>query len=230
MTKSRKKFRALSGLIVTDRTRSQEPWFVLTGHTLMVGDVGRTELVAAAEQGARDLFTSLERLKALPDYLEVLPGALAGSVCGRGLSGNPVSTIGFERRGRKRANALNLSPSFGGGETTAARADCLVVLNGFEPEISLTVLPRTQSETPVRRLLRLEQVKPALNAAKLPTDGSVVGHRRLAGWTNSWRSRTLGQCARCVRIFADWTFLFWRPPLALVSLLEFAPVGPAPGA
>jgi hypothetical protein len=38
------------------------------------------------------------RLKALPDYLEVLPGALAGSVCGRGLSGNPVSTIGFERR------------------------------------------------------------------------------------------------------------------------------------
>jgi glyoxylase-like metal-dependent hydrolase (beta-lactamase superfamily II) len=85
-------------LIVTDRTRSQEPWFVLTGHTLMVGDVGRTELVAAAEQGARDLFASLKRLKALPDYLEVLPGALAGSVCGRGLSGNPVSTIGFERR------------------------------------------------------------------------------------------------------------------------------------
>ena len=85
-------------LVVTDRTRSREPWFVLTGHTLMVGDVGRTELVAAAEQGARDLFTSLKRLKALPDYLEVLPGALAGSVCGRGLSGNPISTIGFERR------------------------------------------------------------------------------------------------------------------------------------
>ncbi len=64
----------------------------------MVGDVGRTELVASAEKGARDLFRSLARLKALPDYLEVLPGALAGSVCGRGLSGNPASTIGFERR------------------------------------------------------------------------------------------------------------------------------------
>ena len=85
-------------LLVTDRTRSQEPWFVVTGHTLMVGDVGRTELVASAEDGARELFRSLRRLKALPDYLEVLPGALAGSVCGRGLSGNPVSTIGFERR------------------------------------------------------------------------------------------------------------------------------------
>jgi glyoxylase-like metal-dependent hydrolase (beta-lactamase superfamily II) len=85
-------------LLVTDRTRSDEPWFVVTGHTLMIGDVGRTELVASAEAGARDLFLSLKRLKALPDYLEVLPGALAGSVCGRGLSGNPVSTIGFERR------------------------------------------------------------------------------------------------------------------------------------
>jgi glyoxylase-like metal-dependent hydrolase (beta-lactamase superfamily II) len=85
-------------LLVTDKTRSEEPWFVLTGHTLMIGDVGRTELVASAEAGARDLFRSLTRLKALPDYLEVLPGALAGSVCGRGLSGNPVSTIGFERR------------------------------------------------------------------------------------------------------------------------------------
>jgi glyoxylase-like metal-dependent hydrolase (beta-lactamase superfamily II) len=85
-------------LLVTDRTRAAEPWLVFTGHTLMIGDVGRTELVASAEAGARDLFRSLHRLKSLPDYLEVLPGALAGSVCGRGLSGNPVSTIGFERR------------------------------------------------------------------------------------------------------------------------------------
>jgi hydroxyacylglutathione hydrolase len=85
-------------LLVTDKTRSEEPWFIVTGHTLMIGDVGRTELVASAEAGARDLFRSLKRLKSLPDYLEVLPGALAGSVCGRGLSGNPVSTIGFERR------------------------------------------------------------------------------------------------------------------------------------
>lgn len=85
-------------LLVTDRTRSDEPWFALTGHTLMVGDVGRTELAATAEEGARILFRSLQRLKALPDYLEVLPGAFAGSVCGRRLSGKPMSTIGFEKR------------------------------------------------------------------------------------------------------------------------------------
>jgi hydroxyacylglutathione hydrolase len=85
-------------LLVTDRTRAEEPWFVLTGHTLMVGDVGRTELAATAAEGARVLFRSLQRLKALPDDVEVLPGAFSGSVCGRRLSGKPVSTIGFERR------------------------------------------------------------------------------------------------------------------------------------
>jgi len=85
-------------LLVTDRTRGPEPWLLLSGHTLMVGDVGRTELATDAADGARTLFASLARLKALPEHIAVLPGALAGSVCGRGLSGNPMSTIGFERR------------------------------------------------------------------------------------------------------------------------------------
>lgn len=85
-------------LLVIDHTRADEPWFVFTGHTLMVGDLGRTELAASAEDGARDLFRTARRLKALPDYVEVLPGAYAGSVCGRRLSGKPWSTIGFEKR------------------------------------------------------------------------------------------------------------------------------------
>ena len=85
-------------LVVTDRTRSADPWFVLTGHTLMVGDLGRTELATSAEEGARALFKSVQELKALPDWLEVLPGAYSGSVCGRSLSGKPTSTIGFEKR------------------------------------------------------------------------------------------------------------------------------------
>jgi glyoxylase-like metal-dependent hydrolase (beta-lactamase superfamily II) len=85
-------------LLVSDRTRAEEPWFIFTGHTLMVGDLGRTELAASAEEGARDLFYTARRLKKLPDYVEVLPGAYAGSVCGRRLSGKPWSTIGFEKR------------------------------------------------------------------------------------------------------------------------------------
>ncbi|MEO5321955.1 MBL fold metallo-hydrolase [Mesorhizobium sp. CC13] len=85
-------------LLVSDHTRADETWFVLTGHTLMAGDLGRTELAVSAEQGARDLFRSVQRLKALPDHVEVMPGAYAGSVCGRRLSGKPWSTIGFEKR------------------------------------------------------------------------------------------------------------------------------------
>lgn len=85
-------------ILVSDHTRADEPWFVLTGHTLMVGDLGRTELAVSAERGARDLFHSARRLRSLPDYVEVLPGAYAGSVCGRRLSGKPWSTIGFEKR------------------------------------------------------------------------------------------------------------------------------------
>jgi hydroxyacylglutathione hydrolase len=88
-------------LLVTDRTRSDEPWLVLTGHTLMVGDLGRTELASSAEAGARALFRSAARLKGLADHVEVLPGAYSGSVCGRSLSGKPASTIGFERRFNK---------------------------------------------------------------------------------------------------------------------------------
>ncbi|QND68460.1 MBL fold metallo-hydrolase [Mesorhizobium loti] len=88
-------------LLVTDRTRAAEPWFVLTGHTLMVGDLGRTELATSAEAGARTLFSSARRLKQLPDHVEVLPGAYSGSVCGRSLSGKPTSTIGFEKRFNK---------------------------------------------------------------------------------------------------------------------------------
>ena len=85
-------------LLVTDRTRGPEPWMLLSGHTLMVGDMGRTELGTTAEEGARAMFATAERLRALPDYVEVLPGAFSGSVCGRGLSGKVSSTIGFERR------------------------------------------------------------------------------------------------------------------------------------
>jgi hydroxyacylglutathione hydrolase len=89
--------------LVTDRTRGEEPWLVLTGDALLIGDVGRPDLHAGAErtveQMARTLYRSLtERLLTLPDQLVLYPAHYAGSVCGRGLSSNPISTIGFERR------------------------------------------------------------------------------------------------------------------------------------
>ena len=89
--------------VVTDHRRGEEPWMVLTGDALLVGDAGRPDLHAhgdqTVEEMARTLFRSLtERLLALPDHLLLYPAHYSGSVCGRGLSGNPASTIGFERR------------------------------------------------------------------------------------------------------------------------------------
>jgi hydroxyacylglutathione hydrolase len=89
--------------LVTDHTRGEEPWLVLTGDALLVGDAGRPDLHAHGEQTveemARTLYRSLtERLLTLPDHLVLYPSHYSGSVCGRGLSANPVSTIGFERR------------------------------------------------------------------------------------------------------------------------------------
>jgi hydroxyacylglutathione hydrolase len=89
--------------VVADRRRdTEEPWLVFTGDSLLVGDVGRPDLHAGGGTSpqvlALDLHASLERLLALPDGTLVYPSHYGGSVCGRGLSGNPVSTIGFERQ------------------------------------------------------------------------------------------------------------------------------------
>jgi glyoxylase-like metal-dependent hydrolase (beta-lactamase superfamily II) len=88
--------------LVTDRTRGDDPWMVLTGDALLVGDAGRPDLHAGGEQTAEDLARSLyrsltERLLVLPDHVLLYPSHYSGSVCGRGLSAHPVSTIGFER-------------------------------------------------------------------------------------------------------------------------------------
>ena len=89
--------------LVTDHARVEDPWMVLTGDALLVGDAGRPDLHAGGERTAEEmagmLYRSLtERLLTLPDHLLLYPAHYAGSVCGRGLSGNPASTIGFERR------------------------------------------------------------------------------------------------------------------------------------
>ena len=84
-------------LLVTDLSRGEEPWFVLTGDTLFVGDVGRPDF--GGERAAATLYQSLNsRVLTLPDSVEVYPAHGAGSSCGRAMSSKPGSTIGFERR------------------------------------------------------------------------------------------------------------------------------------
>ena len=89
-----------TSLLLRDRGRGGEPWAVLTGDSLFVGDVARPDLAIEPRDGARAIYASLnDRLLALPDAVEVWPGHLGGSSCGSaGIDHKASSTIGFERR------------------------------------------------------------------------------------------------------------------------------------
>ncbi len=82
-----------------DTARSDQPWAVLSGDTLFVGDVARPDLAIEKSDGARGIFRSLHtQLLCLPDHCEVWPGHLGGSMCGGpGMDMKTSTTIGYER-------------------------------------------------------------------------------------------------------------------------------------
>jgi glyoxylase-like metal-dependent hydrolase (beta-lactamase superfamily II)/rhodanese-related sulfurtransferase len=83
---------------VSDLSRGAEPWLVLTGDSLLVGDIARPDLVLDAAEGAETLHASLQPLLSIGDHVEVWPAHVGGSLCGgAGLNGKTSSTIGFER-------------------------------------------------------------------------------------------------------------------------------------
>lgn len=91
--------------VLTDTATAPEPLGVFTGDFVFVGDVGRPDLLETAvgvagakEEGARALFASLQRFRALPEFAQVWPGHGAGSPCGRALGAVPQSTVGYETR------------------------------------------------------------------------------------------------------------------------------------
>lgn len=88
-------------LLVTDLTRGDEPWLLLTGDVLFVNDIGRPDLVGGAklDEQIQNLWNTLYvKFEKYPDSMEVFPAHGAGSLCGRGMSSKPSSTLGFERR------------------------------------------------------------------------------------------------------------------------------------
>ena len=86
-------------LLVTDKRRTEVPWFVLTGDTLFVGSAGRPDLAGKEAEMAGQLYDTLQqRLLTLPAEVELYPGHTSGSACGAGMSGKPMSTMGFEKR------------------------------------------------------------------------------------------------------------------------------------
>ena len=86
-------------LVVADTSRGDDPWLVLTGDSLFIGDVARPDLAVPGTEGAQALYGSIfDRLLSLDDGVEMYPAHVAGSLCGRGMNAKTSSTIGFERK------------------------------------------------------------------------------------------------------------------------------------
>ncbi|MDJ0757374.1 MAG: MBL fold metallo-hydrolase [Ardenticatenaceae bacterium] len=90
--------------ILTDTAGANKPMGIFTGDFVFVGSIGRPDLLEkaakikdTAEKGAKQMYDSVQRFKALPDYLQVWPGHGAGSACGKGLGAIPSSTVGYEK-------------------------------------------------------------------------------------------------------------------------------------
>ncbi len=105
---------------VVDRSRGDEPWLVITGDSLLIGDTARPDLASAAEEGARGMFTSMQRLLELPDGVQVYPGHVAGSLCGAAMSSMYSSTIGFERSFNHKLGLVGASEAEFVAETTSS--------------------------------------------------------------------------------------------------------------
>jgi hydroxyacylglutathione hydrolase len=117
---------------VVDGSRGGQPWLVITGDSLLIGDAARPDLASEAVEGARGLYGSLQRLLELPDGVELYPGHVAGSLCGAGMSSKASSTIGFERRFNKALEAGEEEFVHGRANSSAPRPpnmDRIVALN-----------------------------------------------------------------------------------------------------
>ena len=95
---------SISFLLTDSGGGADVPVGIFTGDFIFAGDVGRPDLLekaagyeGTAEQGAKEMFSSIERFKQLPDYLQVWPSHGAGSACGKSLGAIPSSTVGYEK-------------------------------------------------------------------------------------------------------------------------------------
>lgn len=94
----------ISFLVTDTPAIADQPIMMFTGDFVFVGDVGRPDLLEKAagyrgtmEVGARQMWQSLKRFKALPDHIQVHPAHGAGSACGKALGAIPSSTVGYEK-------------------------------------------------------------------------------------------------------------------------------------
>jgi len=90
--------------LLTDTPASSEPVMIFTGDFVFVGDIGRPDLLEKAaglkgtqDEGALQMYQSIQKFSKLPDFIQVWPGHGAGSACGKALGAVPSSTVGYEK-------------------------------------------------------------------------------------------------------------------------------------
>jgi hydroxyacylglutathione hydrolase len=144
--------------LLTDTQRGDEPWVVLTGDSLFVGDVARPDLAVERSEGARGIFRSLrDQLLTLPDYVEVWPGHLGGSMCGGpGMDLKGSSTVGFERH-HNQMLAITDEQEFVAASLASLGAQppnfkAIVNLN-YGPLLTEPVIPQTLAPAELARRL-----------------------------------------------------------------------------
>ena len=166
---------------VIDTTRAEEPWLVLTGDSLFVGDAARPDLAVGAQEGAESLFRSLRRLLELPDGVEVFPGHVAGSLCGKAMSSRSSTTIGFERRFNPMTSIAELdafvAESASVGAPKPPNASRIVTLNqgaflAVPPAPPELPVPAPDSQTLDVRPVELHLAGHLEGAINIPLSGS----------------------------------------------------------
>ena len=189
-------------LVVTDEEKSVEPWAVLTGDTLFIGDVGRPDLSPAHTpvQLAGMLYDSLHhKVLKLPDNVLVYPAHGAGSLCGKNMRAERSSTIGTERL-TNYALQIKSREEFVAQLTSnlPARPDYFLK----DAEINrtgadaLSDLPPLRAITPGELKAMLEEGEVALDVR--PGEEFVAGHVpgsvniALSGQFASWAGTILG--------------------------------------
>ena len=103
-------------LLITDRSRGEEPAMLLSGGALLVGDVARPDLLGGEEETKRGAAAFCETLRnkilELPDHVEVYPTHVAGSLCGGNIGSRYSTTIGYERKLNGLLASLSSSEQF----------------------------------------------------------------------------------------------------------------------
>ena len=216
-------------ILVTDLERSPEPFAVLTGDTLFIGDVGRPDLAPdhTPQQLAGMLYDSLhDKLLRLPDSVQVYPAHGAGSLCGRQMSSERSSTIGQQRTGnfalqaKSREEFVRLLTAELPERPGYFALDAEINRSGPAPLADLPI----PEPVPARDVAAHQQAgaivldtRPAGQFGGAHVPGAV--HIGLSGQYASWAGRLLGLGARIILVAEDHdTMLEARTRLARVGM------------